>query len=159
MRFLILGRFSGANVPTAAQLDIILRELGATVLDKPKALRIMRSHKLTPHCYVVLKDDKELMLGTTPPSGSKKTIIKQTALTCRIFAGGDFKFIKWNYITSVKQTGRLEDPSAFLLQPGPCNVPNKVSDKRPLFVRQCTQKAGTEQIVSTSTSVKRSRNE
>jgi hypothetical protein len=160
MRFLLLGRFPGAGVPTAERLSCIIKELGGTVLDKAKAIRIMRSHVSTPHCYVVLKDGKELSNGTRDPIAStsaKKTIVKQTALACRMLAGGDFQFIKYNYITLVESTKCLEDPSTFILHPGPHVLPNKVSDRRALFIRQCKQKSGETPGVSTLTSVKRSR--
>jgi hypothetical protein len=160
MRFLTIGRFGGGKIPLATELETMLRELGAIVLDKAKALRIMRSHKLTPHCYAILKDDKDLKLGTTTPSrdattSKKKTVINKIALHCGFMARGDFKFLRWDYVTQVHKTGHIEDPEKFILHPGPNVVPLKVNEKRHLLIRQCEETNGN--YVSTFTSVKRCR--
>jgi hypothetical protein len=157
MRFFILGRFGGST--TSESLGKMLFDAGATVLDKAKAYRIIRSHKITPHCYVVLKDDKELKIGTTTKTlaVSKKKgsqTISKTAIECRFLAGTNFTFINYQYIHRVCKIGHLEDPTPYFLQPGPEIKELKLNDKRPLLVQQCAPIISKKAYVSTFSSVK-----
>jgi hypothetical protein len=156
MRFLTLGRFAGAGMPTAAVLADRIRDLGGIVLDKAMAVRIFRSHAKTPHCYIILKDGKDLAAGTTKTS--QKKVPSKTALDCHVFAGGDFTFLRWGYIPAVEASNCTEDLAPFILTPGSFVKPNIVKEMRQLMIRQCKE-PGTDTIpaVSTITSVKMSR--
>ena len=96
------------------------------MLSKDKALGLSKRHSSTPNCFVVLKNDTELLrasrseqcaasesdsdtcTSTTQrkPAASKtmkKAAAQGTARICREFAATDFKFIKVTYIEDVEK--------------------------------------------------------
>jgi hypothetical protein len=130
MNFVLIGTFKGkgdpADNPTSAILQSWITELGGWVLDRQKSSRILQSHVRTPHCYVIIKNDEELIRGTsyrteetgnnnsgkkTIKSGKsrgkdtagKKPILSNSAMACRKYAAGNFVFLKWNYIYDTKK--------------------------------------------------------
>ena len=123
LRFHVVGHFSGT---TAKALEDTITRLGGEVLSKDKALGLSKRHSSTPNCFVVLKNDTELLRATwseqcaasesdsdtctsttqRKPAASKtmkKAAAQGTARICREFAATDFKFIKVTYIEDVEK--------------------------------------------------------
>ena len=95
-----------------------IHDLGGTVLTKNNAQTILRGHSKTPNCFVLLKDDKDLVKGTMtveerlqsrvagkessadlessdteqkPNERAGKKKFSPAPIQCRKFAGSDFK--------------------------------------------------------------------
>ena len=99
---------------------------GGEVLSRDKAFGLSKRPSSTPNCFVVLKNDTELLRATRSeqcaasesdsdtctsttqrkPAASKtmkKAAAQGTARICREFAATDFKFIKVTYIEDVEK--------------------------------------------------------
>ena len=83
LRFLTIGTFAVPEVETQGKLrdpaltpqqmiEQWIRELGGKVYDKKQSfLTLQRSFSRTPHCFIVLKDGKQLTLATQPRAPTK----------------------------------------------------------------------------------------
>ena len=160
MKFLFLGRFAKTK---QTDLEDKVEALGGTYFEKSQAIRVMKSHSSTPHCYVVLPNDKELKAGIskTIPSDSGQTNrdpISRNALTCRLFAGGNFKFLDVKYIYHVEKCGSVQDPTKYLFSLVNSHAPKHIfKGRRNLFKGQRDQ--CTNQSRSAIASIKKSNKE
>ena len=102
-----------------------IHDLGGTVLTKDNAETIIRRHSKTPNCFLLLKDDKDLVKGTMtweerlqnrvaknestidlessdtgqkPNKRAGKKELSPAAIQCRKFASSDFKVLKLEYL-------------------------------------------------------------
>jgi hypothetical protein len=180
MHFVLIGTFKGKGdppgTPTSAILQEWIKELGGFVLDRQKASRILHSHTTTPHCYVIIKNDEELRLGTsyapqpggpqqdsgknrkkskTAVTAGKKPILSRYAIACRTYADGDFVFLNWNFIADARKTHTIVNPNLYKLQPGPRVRRLRVKELMPLFIRQCDPT--NRNIITARTALKRFR--
>ena len=204
MRFFVLGSFAGTpavdggnrHVPRlTAQLmmEKWIKEHGGSVYRKDTAETLLYSHSKTPHCYIVLRDETDLSIGTmtteevdefytTLRQGqTKKKKIQsesgtsdcnsenverrnskgirkksQAALICELFAGGDFQFLKAQFIFDTIKSDCVLDPENYILQPGSSFRKINVNDVRPLLMDQCGGKK-TEENVSAISSLRKFR--
>ena len=101
---------------------------------KDKALGLSKRHSSTPNCFVVVKNDTELLKATkseiSSASGSdsetcssntqrktapakilKKATNQISVRVCREFAVTDFEFLSISYIHDVEKKGCVLDPS------------------------------------------------
>ena len=74
LRFYVLGTFgftaaavagkkAKPNLAPQAMVEKWIHDLGGTVLTKDNAQTILRRHSKTPNCFLLLKDDKDLVNG------------------------------------------------------------------------------------------------
>ena len=56
------------------------------------------------------------------------------------FAAGGFKLIKADFLAKVHEKNILIDPEPYIIHPGSKLVENRVNDKRPLLLDQCSGK-------------------
>jgi hypothetical protein len=192
MRFYVIGSFGGTEAAREGQLcnpkiqpqDMVvvwIEELGGLVHSKSTAQTLLYSHSRTPNCFIIVKDDRDLMLGTTAqddvgrdaiadtetnmsdnnqrrkkkcgissttncsdnPAGrasaaGKQRKVSAAALNCRKFAGGDFIFLRLDYITDTRKSNIVLDPENYRLMPGEFVRKIIVNDVRPLLLDQCT---------------------
>ena len=61
----------------------------------------------------------------------------QAALICELFAGGDFQFLKAQFIFDTIKSDCVLDPENYILQPGSSFRKINVNDVRPLLMDQC----------------------
>ena len=75
MRFYVLGSFAGTpavdggnrHVPRLTvqlMMEKWIKEHGGSVYRKDTAETLLYSHSKTPHCYIVLRDETDLSIGT-----------------------------------------------------------------------------------------------
>ena len=60
----VAGNEAKPNLAPQAMAEKWIYDLGGTVLTKDNARTILRRHSKTPNCFVLLKDDKDLVKGT-----------------------------------------------------------------------------------------------
>ena len=59
-----------------------IHDLGSTLLTKDKAQTILRGHSKTPNCFLLLKDDKDLVKGTmTVEEWLQNRVVKNESTT------------------------------------------------------------------------------
>ena len=135
------------------QLIINMR---GTVLENEQDDVLMSTHSQLPNCFVLVKNEKDLILGTgfTEEINDMKKPGKRGASATREggnepsqyskiakrFAAGGFKFLNIDFVAEVDEKKMLIDPEPNFLQPGSKLVENRVNDKRPLFLDQCSGK-------------------
>lgn len=133
LRFVVLGSF-GKLTQEKVKQEIL--QLGGIVLSIDAAHTILKSHSKTPLCYVVLHDDSVLKIATTKgqqPPGKNNL---QLAKNLQNFAGGDWKFLSYNYIKMCQKERTFQDPHPYELKPGNHVLQVKVNDIRALLLRQ-----------------------
>ena len=151
----MVGHFTGT---TGKAVEDTITRLRGEVLSKDKALGLSKRHSSTPNCFVVLKNDTELLRATkrenSSASGSdsdtclsitqrktapakimKKATNQGSVRVCREFAVTDFKFLSIAYIQDVEKKGCVLDPTEYLFAKGAIERAC-VKDQRPLFERQ-----------------------
>ena len=69
LRFYVLGTFgclaaAVAGKKTISNLEWWKNDIGGTVLTKDNAQTILQGHSKTPNCFLLLKDDRDLVKGT-----------------------------------------------------------------------------------------------
>ena len=66
-------------------------------------------------------------------------ILTKVAIHCRRYAGGDFTFLKIDYLNDMRTSEVVLDPysSTYMMKPGPNVKKIKVIDIKPLFQAQC----------------------
>ena len=121
-----------------------MHDLGGTVLTKDNAQTILRGQSKTPNCFLLVKDNKDLVKRTmtveerlqkrvakndsTTDLESSDTGQNQTkelakklspaAIQFGKFAGSDFKFLKLKYLIDSLYSGSVIDPISYQLHPG-----------------------------------------
>ena len=131
--------------------------MGGNVLENEQADVLMSTHSQLPNCFVLVKNEKDLILGTgsTEKINDMKKPRKRGASATREgenepsqyskiakrFAAGGFKFLNIDFVAEVDEKKMLIDPEPYTLQPGSKLVENRVNDKRPLFLDQGSEKA------------------
>ena len=58
------GKKAKSNLAPQAMVEKRIHDLEGTVLAKDNAQTILRGHSKTPNCFLLLKDDKDLVKGT-----------------------------------------------------------------------------------------------
>ena len=131
-------------------------KMGGTVLENEKANVLMSTHSQLPNCFVLVQDEKDLIIGTVSTEelnvvqkpryrGSSTTrdgAIKpsQYSKIAKQLAAGGFKFLKIDFVSEVDEKKKLIDPEPYIIQAGSKLVEIRVNDKRPLFLDQCNGK-------------------
>lgn len=153
MRFLVLGHFVNT---TQKKLEASIKSLGGQIMSMDSALLLLRKHSCTPHCYVVLQDDKVLQQATFTDKNPTGNLA--LAKNIQTLAGGDWKFLKSSYFFDTEKHLIILDTSQYEMKSGKKVVHRVVKDIRPLLKRQRTQHATSGDDVSTRVHVKRFRN-
>ena len=158
LRFCLLGRLGTwkKHNLTHDMVKQLIINMGGTVLENEQADVLMSTHSQLPNCFVLANDEKDLILGTGSKeeiSDMKKPRKRGTSATregrnetsqyskiAKRFAAGGFKFLNIDFVAEVDEKKMLIDPEPYILQPGFKLVENRVNDKRPLFLDQCSEK-------------------
>ena len=76
---------------------------------------------------------------TTNKKDEGAPILTKVAIHCRRYAGGDFTFLKIDYLNDMRTSEVVLDPysSTYMMKPGPNVKKIKVIDIKPLFQAQC----------------------
>ena len=124
----------------------------------------MNTHSHLPNCFVIVKDEKDLIVGTGSTNEIKDLKPKQRRRSssstrdggnepsqhsnvAKRFAAGGFKFIKVDFLAEVHEKKNiLIDPEPYIIHPGSKLVENRVNDKRPLLLDQCSGKTSVENV-------------
>ena len=151
LRFCLLGRLGAWKKQTLTHemVEQIIIKMGRTVLENDQANVLMSTHSQLPNCFVLVKDEKDLIIGTgsteeinvlrTPrnrgSSATREGAIEPShysKIAKRLAAGG-FKFLKIGFVSEVDEKKKLIDPEPYIIQPGSELVENRFNDERPLF--------------------------
>ena len=101
-----------------------ITDMSGTVCTKASAETLLLSHSTCPNCFVVMKDEKELRKSTdvlkeptkdkeltdVPKKSVSENTATATALLCRKFAGGDWKFLHFSFVLDTLKSDRILDP-------------------------------------------------
>ena len=164
LRFCLLCRLGTwkKHTLTYDMVKQLIINMGGTVLENEQADVLMSTHSQLPNCFVLVKDEKDLILGTgsteeindmkkprkrgssaTQEGGNEPS---QYSKIAKEFAAGGFKFLNIDFVAEVDEKKMLIDPEPYFLQPGSKLVENRVNDKRPLFLDQCSGKTLGESV-------------
>ena len=117
MRFTFLGSFTLGN---KGDVEQVVKEHGGLPIN-PAGVKNMSRYAYLPQCYCVLKDDEQI-----------KTFIKgKGTLVFTATTRGDWKYLKFKFITDCIKENKLLNPSLYLFE-------IKEEDKK-LFQKQTTQ--------------------
>jgi hypothetical protein len=119
MRFFTIGNFTGTDAASSANLQAWITEMGGTILSSDQAKRLLTKHSTTPHCYCVVKSLKDLEAAIIPSAkGANKGKLAQTdtAKLCRMFAAGDWKFLKWNYVKDCRDQKACRELTGYVIE-------------------------------------------
>ncbi len=143
MRFWIVGSFKET---TNVKLERLVREMGETILCRATAQLFLRKHSITPHCFILIQDRKQLDNALT---GQNKPLM---SFTC-----GDWKFLSWTYKKDVSIKKRVLDVKDYVFEGGANARTVRVNDVRPLMRLQMQPTALS--TVSAISALKRHRSE
>lgn len=152
LQFLVLGYFPTPTTNQSVEDDI--KSLGGKVLSKSSAEVIMRRHSTLTQCFIVLRDGKDLLQGTSTKeellSGKKKSYqlprLNAHQLTLRNFAGSKWIFVSVQFIDDQKKSLSVMDPMKYELKIGSNIRHRRVNDIRPLLKRQIENRAVSNQV-------------
>lgn len=153
LRFVVSGCFKGTDPATNTVLSEWIKELGGKVLCADTALNLITTRSKTPNCFIILKDDTELIKATD----GKIAIPKLTVLGLSILklVSGDFKCLSWKYVRDTRNADCVLGPEDYFINPE-CLKQVKIpviSDVPPLFQEQMSAQTK----VSAFAALKRSR--
>ena len=114
----------------------------------------MRRHSTLTQCFIVLRDGKDLLQGTSTKeeilSGKKKSYqlprLNAHQLTLRNFAGSKWIFVSVQFIDDQKKSLSVMDPMKYELKIGSNIRHRRVNDIRPLLKRQIENRAVSNQV-------------
>ena len=165
LRFCLLGRLGTWKKQTLTHDNVkqMIENMGGMVLDNDRADVLMNTHSQLPNCFVIVKDEKDLIMGTgsteeindlkskprrrgsSATRGSENEPSQYSNIAKR-FAAGGFKFLKVDFLGEVHERKTLIDPEPYIIHPGSKLVENRVNDKRPLLLDQCSGKTSAENV-------------
>lgn len=115
LRFVVCGNFSKTEPGTQGVVSTWIRELGGKVLENDTALRLVRLRSKTPNCFVIVKNDKDLIKAT---DGNIALNCLDTRLMLLYkFAVGDFKFVSWEFIRDSRNSECVLGFEDYLIAP------------------------------------------
>lgn len=198
LRFYVIGTFGGTQAARQGKLHTPVLQpqpmvehwistLGGEVYTRDAFLTLFHSYSRTPNCFIVLKDDTELLkatmtaeelaatksgkshyVGSTTDHDSdcsrtsthvKRVKLSGLAKQCRVFAGGDMTFIKYDYIIDSLESEVILDPYSdkYRLTPGSNITKIIVNDVKPLLMEQISGLVGESNRISAIVALKKHR--
>lgn len=155
MRFYIAGTFDRTENTKKDDLEILVAQLGGTILSKSSAETLLKNHSRVPHCYIIVKNEKALIDATSyydPKSKKGKAELTGAAKNLKMFAGGKWKFLKKEFITDSGSADVVLNPDDYSIEPGENIRSIRVNDVRTLMRKQRGDIGAT---VSVITSIKK----
>ena len=165
LSFCLLGRLGTWKRQTLTHDNVkqMIEDMGGIVLDNDRAGVLMSTHSHLTNWFVIVKDEKDLIIGTgstneikdlkpkrrrRSPSSTRdgENEPSQHSIVAKRFAAGGFKFIKIDFLTEVYEKSILIDPEPYVIHPGSELVVNRVNDKRPLLLDQCSGRTSVENV-------------
>ena len=147
MRFCLPGRLGTWKRQTLTHGNVkqLVEKMGGIVLDNVRAGLLMNTHSHLPNCFVIVKDEKDLII--VAGSTNQINVLKQKSrrrsssstrdgenepsqhsIVAKRFAAGGFKFIKIDFVAEVYGKSILIDPEPYVIHPGSELVENRLND-------------------------------
>ena len=120
----------------------MVENMGGIVLDNDRAGVLMNTHSQLPNCFDIVKDEKDLIIGTGLTDEIKYLKPKPRGRSSSSTRDGENEPSQH----SVVAKPILIDPEPYVIHPGSELDGNRVNDKRPLLLDQCSGKTSVENV-------------
>ena len=135
----------------------MVENMGGNVFDNDRAGVLMNTHSDLPNCFVFVKHEKDLIIGirsideknafkskpgrqSSPLARDGENEPSQLSNVAKRFAAGSFEFIKIDFLAEVYERSFSIDPEPYVIHPVSKLVENRVNNKTPLLLDQCSGK-------------------
>ena len=159
-----LGTWKRQNL-THDNVKQMIKNMGQIVFDNDRAGVLMNTHSHLLNCFVIVKDEKDLIIDTGSTDEINDLIPKPSrrsssstrggenepskhSIVAKRFAAGGFKFIKIDFLAEVYEKSILIDPEPCVIQPGSKMIENRVNEETPLLLDKCSGKTSVENVTA-----------